>query len=259
LKEQPLRLPGESLQSELIDVVVGDLLLWYLGAAGLTLLAILEWLATVGHWGRHPLLYSALAAAAIGVCLWRYLRARPRIRNLQLGRRGERVVAESLEWLREAGASVFHDVPADGFNIDHVVLSVRGYFAIETKTRSKPAGRRAEVSFRGEQLLIDGVRPDRDPVRQAQRTARWLEDLLAQRTRKRIPVRGVVLFPGWWVEPMEESWRRSSELPWVMNPEMLRAHLAESTMRVSREDVHLATTHLAAYVRDRSDRIAQRP
>ncbi len=251
LKDQPLPLPGESLHDERIEIAFGDLFPWLLLAIGLTFIACVEWLATFGHWGRHPLAYSALAALAVAGYLWRLLRARPRIRNLQLGRRGERVVAESLEWLREAGASVFHDVPANGFNIDHVVLSVRGFFAIETKTRSKPAGRRAEVTFRGDQLLIDGVRPERDPVRQAQATARWLEDLLAQRTRKRIPVRGVVLFPGWWVDPMEEAWRRSGELPWVMNPEMLRAHLAESTMRVSREDVHLAATHLAAYVRER--------
>ena len=36
------------------------------------------------------------------------------------------------------GAYVFHDVPADNFNIDHVVVSGQGIFAVETKGFTKP-------------------------------------------------------------------------------------------------------------------------
>jgi hypothetical protein len=69
---------------------------------------------------------------------------RKRIKELRLGRDGEKIVAEQLECLRESGAQVFHDVPGDGFNLDHVVISNHGIYAIETKTgywnlrRSRP-------------------------------------------------------------------------------------------------------------------------
>lgn len=39
-----------------------------------------------------------------------------------------------------AGVRFFHDVPADGFNLDHVVISPRWIYVIETKTISKSAG-----------------------------------------------------------------------------------------------------------------------
>lgn len=52
-----------------------------------------------------------------------------RQRRLKLGSDGAKVVAELLERLRALGAEVIHDIPADQFNLDHVVTSPRGIFA----------------------------------------------------------------------------------------------------------------------------------
>jgi hypothetical protein len=38
------------------------------------------------------------------------------------------------------GAAAFHDLPAEQFNIDHVVVATEGVFAFETKGFTKPAG-----------------------------------------------------------------------------------------------------------------------
>ena len=45
--------------------------------------------------------------------------------------------ANFLQRLRADGAQIFHDVPADGFNLDHVVVADKGIFVIETKTWSR--------------------------------------------------------------------------------------------------------------------------
>lgn len=42
-----------------------------------------------------------------------------------------------------------------------------GIFTVETKTFSKPARGNAKVTFDGENILVNGFRPDRDPVTQA--------------------------------------------------------------------------------------------
>jgi len=44
--------------------------------------------------------------------------------------------------IEELCQRLFHDLPADGFNIDHVLISALGVFAIETKeyTKPKPGG-----------------------------------------------------------------------------------------------------------------------
>lgn len=88
---------------------------------------------------------------------------------------------------------MFHDVPGDGFNIDHVVLSPLGFYTIETKTQSKPARGSPRIQLKAESVLVDGHRPDRDPLVQAKASARWLGQLLEESTGKHFPVRGGAL------------------------------------------------------------------
>ena len=60
-------------------------------------------------------------------------------------------------------ALVFHHIIADGFHVDHVVISSKGIHVIETKTYSKPKGRDASVRYDGRKLVVDGKPPSRDP------------------------------------------------------------------------------------------------
>ena len=59
--------------------------------------------------------------------------------------------------LTEAGYRVYHDLPAEGFNIDHVAVGRNGVFAMETKGRSKPAKGNVTVVYDGRTLRF----PDR--------------------------------------------------------------------------------------------------
>jgi hypothetical protein len=194
LKSKPLRLPGQSVQEALDDEVWDRFFPYLLAALFFSWAAAVEWLAVWRHFPRQPWLYTSLAALAIVACGWQFRRMRRRTAALKLGRDGERAVGQFLERLREQGAHVFHDIPAENFNLDHVVLSPRGVFVIETKTRSKPVGRDARVTLTQDSLRIGGFAPDRDPVRQVEAGARWLAELLEESTGKRFAVRGVVLF-----------------------------------------------------------------
>jgi hypothetical protein len=78
-------------------------------------------------------------------------------------------VGQFLERLRDDGARVFHDVPGEGFNLDHVVISPHGLCAIETKTYSKPWPE-AKITVEGESLKIAGQIPDRDPMSRLRRS-----------------------------------------------------------------------------------------
>src|SRR5690606_27342378 len=61
-----------------------------------------------------------------------------RLDNLKAGYDAEVAVGQELDQLMRQGAATFHDIPADNFNIDHVVISGEGVFAIETKGFTKP-------------------------------------------------------------------------------------------------------------------------
>jgi hypothetical protein len=168
---------------------------------------------------------------------------------LRLGRDGERAVGEYLERLRARGALVFHDVPGEGFNLDHVVLCSRGFYVIETKTWMKPAATDARITLVNGSLLAAGHVPNRDPIKQARAGAAWLSRLLEDSTGRVFRPRGVILFPGWWVEPMSQNWKQSADKPWVLSPRALPSFIQNSHAQISEEDVNLAAYHLSRYIR----------
>jgi hypothetical protein len=250
LKAKPLRLPGQSVQDAIDDVLWNEISPHISIALVTTIVASLEWLAVFRHLPRQPWTYSGIAVVAIACAAVKCWRVRIRLRQLKLGRDGERVVGQYLERLRADGADVFHDVPGERFNIDHVILSVHGFYAVETKAWSKSKRGEARISLTDDgTLLRNGLRPDRDPVAQAQGGARWLSQLLEETTGKRFPVRGVVLFPGWFVEPMNNAWRMSPDRPWVLEPKALPGFIGNEPKRIADTDVKLAAYHLSRYVR----------
>ena len=72
---------------------------------------------------------------------------------------GELATAQCLEPVIAGGGKIFHDFQAEGFNIDHVVVSAAGVFAVETKHRLKPTDvsvkEMAKVQFDGQTLAED--------------------------------------------------------------------------------------------------------
>jgi Nuclease-related domain len=250
LKAKPLRLPGESVDRE-IDRWVNDKALGTLFGAGcFCILAYFEWYGYLTHSPRRPILFTVLAAGAVVVAAWRVLSIRRQVRQLKQGRDGERVVGQFLERLREGGAQVFHDVPGDGFNLDHVVISPRGIYAIETKTFSKPWPS-ATILVDGDTLTVAGRVPDRNPIEQVSAAARWLENLLKESTSKRFAVRGVVVFPGWFV-----SQRGARGAVWVLEPKMLPGFIEQEAVSIAPADVAMAAFHLSRYVRSEAEKAA---
>ncbi len=243
LKAKPLRLPGESLDKEIDDLLMDSVLSYFIAAATLCGLAAFEWVGYFTHWPRRPILFSTMAILAVGLTVWRVIVVRKKVRSLRLGRDGERVVGQFLERLRGSGGQVFHDVPGNDFNLDHVVIHGHGIYAIETKTFSKPWPD-ARITVEGDTLRVAGRVPDRDPITQASAAARWLSHKLEELTGRRFPVRGVVVFPGWFVAQPAE--RRPV---WVLEPKMLPGFIEQEPQSLAPADVALASAQLSRYVR----------
>ena len=185
LKSKPLRLPGESVDKE-IDRWINDKALGAFLAAGcFCMVAFFEWYGSLTHSPRRPILFSVVAVAALFYAGWRFVVIRRKVRSLRQGRDGERAVGQFLERLREDGGQVFHDIPGEGFNLDHVVISTHGIYAIETKTWSKPWPQ-AKVVVEGDSLRVAGEEPDRNPIVQVTAAAKWLEKRLHESTGKEI-------------------------------------------------------------------------
>lgn len=249
LKGKPLRNPGQGLDEELQRLWDERAAPYYFIPLFLCMLAGLEWFAYLRHLPRQPLVFTVIAIGSVAFGGWRLWRFRRHAQRLKLGRDGERAVGQFLERLRVDGARIFHDVQADGFNLDHVVIASQGLFVVETKTWSKPSPN-ARIEFDGTRILANGRAPSRDPIAQVRAEVAWLKRTLEESTGKQFPIRGVVVFPGWFVEPATPEAKRDV---WVLEPKALPAFIEHEPSVLRDADVALAAFHLGRYVRTLKD------
>ena len=74
-----------------------------------------------------------------------------------------------------------------------------------------------------------------------------LEELIVEIQGKWLPVRPVVVFPGWFVVPTAEAKTRDV---WVLNPKAFPAFIEHSDTQLVEAGVHMVASHLSRYVRD---------
>lgn len=245
IKDKPLRQAGQSLGEQIDQLWDDKVVPWILVAVFFVMWAAWEWLRFYRPMPPQPWVVTAFAVGAVAVAVWRLLMLKPKFNALRQGREGERAVGEFLERLREQGYKVFHDVPGEGFNLDHVLVGSGGVFTVETKTWSKPVSGKASISFDGEQIQVNGMKPDRDVIAQALSQARWLKRLMKESAGREVHVQPMVVFPGWWVDAPPGTQREV----WVMEPKGLPAFLDRQSRQLGDEDVSLLSFHLSRYVR----------
>lgn len=240
----PLRVPGQSIEQEIDDVAYDGALAPMMLALLMTIVAGLEWWRYIFDRKPNPLLFTSVAIALIAWATWRFFRTRTRIRQLKLGRDGERAVAQYLEWFRTSGFFVFHDVPTGDANIDHVLIGTRGIYTIETKTHSKPVRGECKVQVREDRVSVNGHHMDRNPVVQAKAQARWLHNFFKDAQFK-VFVQPVVVFPGWFIEPFDTR----AVGAWVLEPKALDGYIGNESERISRDEVKAMASALSSYIR----------
>lgn len=245
IKDKPLRSPGQSLEEERRNLFEDKIIPAFLLAAMAIILAAMEWVHEVMGSPPQPVLFTLMAAIAIGYAAWVMLRLRPKTRALRLGIEGEKTVGQLLDRLRENGYEIFHDLIGTGFNIDHVLIGPAGVFTVETKTWSKPSRGQSRIKFDGERLIVEGREPERNPVIQARAQSVWIKNLLAESTGRNFDVFPVVVFPGWYIEHGEGSLKKM----WVLEPKALPKFLGNEPQRLTPEDVKLASFHLSRFIR----------
>ena len=211
LTKHLLRSPGESLRQAIenhTDRVQEVLLLGIAGPAGVAGVYLSQSCqvdASAG--GKNPVVILVLILVlGAGVALYAGIRLVSMfrtLRSLRLGLDGELATGEELNQLLTEGFRVYHDFPAEGFNIDHVVIGPTGVFAVETKARAKPTtgdGKRdATVVFDGQHLQFPWGAEDHC-LEQANRQAQWLQKWLRQAVGEAVPVQPVLALPGWFVD-----------------------------------------------------------
>lgn len=247
LTAAPLRYAGQSLDEEIQRVLEDDVLVYIMMVAFAVMIAVHEWIRWIFKTPPQPVVLSIIALIVSAYAIRKILLAKSKLKRLRLARDGERSVGQFLDELRGKGYRVLHDIVGNDFNIDHLLIGPKGIFTIETKTWSKPAKGKAEIDYDGTQILINGFKPDRDPVVQAKAQAHWIKGLLSDLTGKSVVVRAAVVFPGWFINRTSKGgWPDV----WVLNPKALPAFIENANTELSEEDICSFHTHLSRFVRN---------
>lgn len=132
-----LRGAGDSLRPQL-EALAFDMLGLACLLVMFPLLVYSIWISEL-HFGSARLTTVAMVViavatlAALGFISYRLWKVIERRRTLQLAFDGEMAIGQELNQLMLKGYAVYHDFPAEHFNIDHIVVAPAGVFAVETK------------------------------------------------------------------------------------------------------------------------------
>jgi hypothetical protein len=248
-KKLLLHYPGQSLDKELEVIRIGKLgyiviLLMFV------LVSVYEWM----HYYGIPPQPRGISILTIVAGIYVYYKIKQldvEYRNKKLGSEGEKEVGQILNELMKKGYAVFHDIVSrqPKFNIDHVVVSEHGIYAVETKKRSKHSAKSArdqKIVYNGKSIIIDGSQPDEKPIDQANANAKWLSENLLRSTGKLFPVQSVVLYPGWYVTNTSNDNFKGT---WVLSPGQLPGFIAAQPKKMPLEDVNLVACRLSFLIR----------
>ncbi|MCH8500781.1 MAG: NERD domain-containing protein [Aliidiomarina sp.] len=246
LKAKPLKNPGESLEQRRIDVAVDRVFFPLTVAIMMFFWALYEWYRWLFDIPLSPYLNTVLA---LGVIIWatfRIVRAFKEIKLINQGIASEKAVGQFLERLRADGAEVFHDIQGENFNLDHVLIHKSGVFVVETKSLNKPRSGKTELIYNGSEVLRSGKPLARNPVIQVSAASGWLRQLIYESTGRRVAVKGIVTFPGWYIHSNHNTPKNTV---WVLNPKAIPSFITKQPETLSKEDVHLIKFHLGKYIR----------
>ncbi len=201
-----LRSAGQTLQGQIEDLT-SDILIkaLFIPLVPITIYSVYATQVVVSekNIGNIVLYVYLLGAAGFIFSLSKDVYKMIKKRNLlRLGYECEVAVGQELSQLIGLGYRVFHDFPADKFNIDHIAVGPQGVFAIETKGRAKTRKQENDswkLQFDGKKLMFPGWSEDK-PVIQAKKQASWLSKWLENSTGEKYKAIPVLAIPGWWID-----------------------------------------------------------
>ena len=229
LKDNFLRSPGESLR-EKIDALTEDIL-FYLAFMPVVPLAVYSIHVSQSYFGGTPETASrTIGSILLGLAMTLYFAVKlvkllESRRKFRLGYEAELATGQELNALMLDGFRVYHDFPAEGFNIDHIVVGPCGVFAVETKGRAKPTTGNgmadAQIIYDGESLRFPKW-VETKPLEQAKSQAEWLRKWLSSATGESVGVQPVLSLPGWFVKRTSPS-----GIP-VLNPKLFASYVKKA-------------------------------
>ena len=203
---------GESLQKKIdadYETFYGILSLFL----GFFILTIYVWLFYFGVFELNLTFAIILTIVTVGIFIYGFRKSRRLIkhmRNCYKGMEGERLVGEMLNMMSNDSVRVFHDVCGDCFNVDHLIISTRGIFTIETKHYDRKKG--YKFLYQDGKLLFNG-RQCKTILNQMDGEASFISEKLESLCGRVYPIQKVAVIIGAYIENPTRDFSKY----WILN------------------------------------------
>lgn len=188
---------GQSLRDEYDRFFDERLVASFVVVIAFWMVCLVAWIQKFAGHNPDPRFWTLLSLFVTAYGGFEVFRLRPQLRRLRERRRGDHRVTRLLERLRRKGFVALHDLAANEFRIDHIIVGPPGVYAIESKSWN--AFGSGTIDCQGDnELLLSGRVRDGRALHQAREAAHAAQLILKDELQERRPVKGLLVFAGDW-------------------------------------------------------------
>ena len=238
------RVQGESLQKKIDAVYESYWGIWCYFLA-FFLLTIYVWLFYFGVFELNLTFAITLSVVTIGIFIYGFRKSVKLLRlmrNCRKGMEGERLVGEMLNKMSNDSVRVFHDVCGDCFNVDHLIISTRGIFTIETKHYDRKKG--YKFLYQNEKLLFNG-RPCKTILNQMDGEASFISEKLESLCGRTYPIQKVAIIIGAYIENPARDFSKY----WILNESGFAKFFEKTKESLSIEEVRSIANQVTEWLK----------
>ncbi len=191
-----------------------------------------------------PIVVLGLFIASLIFVMFQLADYKDHFRFLRLGKKGEAKISNVIkDYCEQTGSTTYKNVSVGKQDIDYVIASQSGVTLVNVCDWRTPSNNEALIDYDNEQILLNGYRPDANPIDPLKEVKQWLENKLYANLSKPIEVSCLVVFPDWFVRsPSEDVVVR------VVNPREVGNILKQPSIGLTDNDKCLLNYHLAKLI-----------
>ena len=195
-----------------------------------------------------PMVVLGLFLVSMAFAIFQLKEFKDHLKFMRLGKKGEPRLDDVIgNYSEQTGSTVYKDIVIGKEKVDFVIINQTGMVLANVYDWRTPKNSEAVINYDDEEILLNGYRPDANPLVSMQTVRKWLENKLYVSIGKPIDVECVVVFPEWFVKSPKD--RPSVK---VINPREMSRVLESRVNVLSDNDKTLLNYHLTKIIKHKT-------
>lgn len=191
-----------------------------------------------------PYVVLGLFIASVVFVVYQLSDYKDHFRFLRLGKMGEPQASDVItSYSDETGSTVYKNVVIGKQTVDYLVAGQHGVMLVNVCDWRTPSNSEAMIEYGNEEILLNGYRPETNPIEPLKTVKQWLENKLYAGLNKPIEVDCLVVFPEWFVKSTNDA-----VVVKVINPREMTSILNDRVMSLSDNDKCLLNYHITKLI-----------